>query len=71
MNPQPVRTPVARRADAGTVRLTDRDITGLILAGEQYGAPADLLAAALNVRPTGSGASWRAGAAPGTPRPAP
>jgi hypothetical protein len=37
------------RADAGTVRLSQRDIDGLMLAGEQYGAPADLLAAALRV----------------------
>jgi hypothetical protein len=41
----------ARRADAGTVRLSQRDIDGLMLAGEHYGAPADLLAAALRVHP--------------------
>ena len=40
----------ARRSDAGTVRLTSRDITGLVLCGEQYGAPYDLLAAYLGVR---------------------
>ena len=42
-------TPIsrARRADAGTIRLSQRDIDGLLLAGEHYGAPADLLAAAL------------------------
>src|ERR1700677_843709 len=39
----------ARRADAGTVRLSQRDIDGLLLVGEHYGAPADLLAAALRV----------------------
>src|SRR5579859_4043242 len=39
----------ARRADAGTVRLSQRDIDGLLLCGEHYGAPADLLAAALLV----------------------
>ena len=39
----------ARRADAGTVRLSQRDIDGLLLCGEHYGAPADLLAAALRV----------------------
>ena len=38
-----------RRADAGTVRLSQRDIDGLLLCGEHYGAPADLLAAALRV----------------------
>ena len=32
----------ARRADAGTVRLSQRDIDGLLLCGEQYGAPYDL-----------------------------
>jgi hypothetical protein len=37
----------ARRADAGTVRLSQQDIDGLLLCGEHYGAPADLLAAAL------------------------
>ena len=41
----------ARRADAGTVRLSQRDIDGLLLTGEHYGAPADLLAAALRVQP--------------------
>jgi hypothetical protein len=39
----------ARRADAGTVRLSQRDIDGLLLVGEHYGAPADLLAVALRV----------------------
>jgi len=41
----------ARRANAGEVRLSQRDIDGLILAGEHYGAPADLLAVALRVNP--------------------
>jgi len=40
----------ARRADAGTVRLSQRDIDGLLLVGEHYGAPADLLAAALRTQ---------------------
>ena len=48
---QPVRVLAARRADAGTVRLGERDITGLVLCAEHYGAPYDLLAAALDVRP--------------------
>jgi hypothetical protein len=39
----------ARRADAGTVRLSQRDIDGLLLAGEHYGSPYDLLADALSV----------------------
>ena len=41
----------ARRADAGVVRLTQRDIDGLLLCGEHYGAPYDLLATALGVPP--------------------
>jgi hypothetical protein len=36
-----------RRFDAGMLRLTQRDIDGLLLCGEHYGAPLDLLAAAL------------------------
>src|ERR1700735_1233155 len=39
-----------RRSDAGTVRLGERDIAGLLLAGEMYGAPYDLLASFLGVR---------------------
>jgi hypothetical protein len=39
----------ARRADA--VRLSQRDIDGLLLCGEHYGAPHDLLAEALRVTP--------------------
>ncbi len=41
----------ARRADAGTIRLSQRDIDGLLLCGEHYGAPYDLLAAALGAHP--------------------
>ena len=43
--------PPGRRADAGTVRLSQRDIDGLMLCGEHYGAPFDLLALALRVQP--------------------
>ena len=39
----------ARRADARSVRLSQRDIDGLLLCGEHYGVPLDLLAAALRV----------------------
>ncbi len=39
------------RADAGTIRLGQRDIDGLILCAEHGGAPYDLLAAALAVEP--------------------
>jgi hypothetical protein len=42
--------PARRRASTGTTRLTDRDITGLTLVADQYGAPYDLLATALGVR---------------------
>ena len=38
-----------RRADTWTIRLSQRDIDGLMLCGEQYGAPFDLLADALRV----------------------
>jgi hypothetical protein len=31
----------ARRADAGSVRLGGRDVAGLLLVGEMYGAPYD------------------------------
>ena len=40
-----------RRADTGAIRLSQRDIDGLMLCGEQYGAPFDLLADALRVPP--------------------
>ena len=58
----PVPALAGRRADAGTVRLTGRDITGLMLCAEHFGAPYDLLAAALNVRADrlrGVVARWR------------
>jgi len=41
----------ARRAGTGAIRLSQRDIDGLLLCGEQYGAPLDLLAAALRTGP--------------------
>jgi len=41
---------VTRRADAGMVRLGGRDVAGLVLCAEMYGAPYDLLAAYLGVR---------------------
>ena len=37
------------RCDAGAVRFTGGDIAGLVLAGDMYGAPYDLLAAAMGV----------------------
>jgi len=44
-----VTTERSRRHDAGMVRLSQRDIDGLLLCGEHYGVPSDLLAQALNV----------------------
>jgi hypothetical protein len=55
--------PLPRRSDAGTVRVSGRDIDGLMLCGEMYGAPYDLLADYLNVQPDrlrGIAARWRA-----------
>jgi hypothetical protein len=55
-------TVLARRADAGTVRLGPRDVAGLVLCGDMYGAPYDLLAAFLAVQPDrlrGIVARWR------------
>jgi hypothetical protein len=52
-----------RRSDAGAVRLGPRDVAGLVLCGDMYGAPYDLLAAYLGVRPDrlrGIVARWRA-----------
>jgi hypothetical protein len=40
-----------RRSDAGTIRLSQRDIDGLLLCAEHYAAPYDLLAAALRADP--------------------
>jgi hypothetical protein len=66
----------ARRVDAGVIQLTQRDVDGLLLCGEHYGAPYDLLAAALRVPPerlpaivrrwrrTGYAATRRLGAGP-------
>jgi hypothetical protein len=54
--------PPARRADAGTVRLGDRHVAGLLLCGDMYGAPYDLLAGFLEVRADrlrGIVARWR------------
>jgi hypothetical protein len=52
----------ARRADAGAVRLSGRDVAGLVLCADMYGAPYDLLAAYLGVREDrlrGIVARWR------------
>jgi len=67
----------ARRAVPGMVRLSQRDIDGLMLCGEHWGAPSDLLAAASRVpqdrlyaitvrwRRAGYAASGRLGPGPG------
>jgi hypothetical protein len=55
-------TGTARRADYGSVRLGRRDIDGLLLCAEHYGAPYDLLAVALSAQPArlrGITARWR------------
>jgi len=60
--PTPAGLRPARRADAGSVRLGGRDVAGLMLAGDMYGAPYDLLAAFLDVQPArlrGIVARWR------------
>src|SRR6202167_5586927 len=54
--------PSARRADAGSVRLGGRDVAGLMLVGDMYGAPYDLLGGFLDVQPArlrGIVARWR------------
>ncbi len=55
-------TAPSRRADAGTVRLGERDVAGLVLCGDMYGGQYDLLAAFLGVRADrlrGIVARWR------------
>lgn len=57
-----IAVPAPRRADAGTFRLSGRDVTGLLLCAEHYAAPYDLLASALGVQPArlrGIVARWR------------
>jgi hypothetical protein len=52
-----------RRSHPGTVRLTARDINGLLLCAEQYAAPYDLLGATLGAQPSrlrAITARWRA-----------
>jgi len=65
-----------RRSDAGSVRLSGRDVTGLLLCAEHFAVPYDLLASALGVQPTrlrGIVARWRRSgyAATGTLGPGP
>lgn len=61
--PQAAARPLPRRSDAGSVRLQQRDIDGLLLVAEHYAAPYDLLSAALAVTPArlrAITARWRA-----------
>src|ERR1039457_6072265 len=56
------QSPIARRSDAGKIRLQPRDVDGLVLLAEQYAAPYDLLAHRLGVtddRLRGITARWR------------
>src|ERR1039458_8777236 len=56
------QSPIARRSDAGKIRLQPRDVDGLVLLAEQYAAPYDLLAHRLAVtddRLRGITARWR------------
>jgi hypothetical protein len=55
-------TVAPRRSDYGSVRLGRRDIDGLILCAEHYGAPYDLVASGLGVQAArfrGIVARWR------------
>jgi hypothetical protein len=59
---RPVRSARAQRHDVGIIRLSQRDIDGLLLCAEHYGAPLDLLAEALGVnkvRMNAITARWR------------
>ena len=70
----PVTGSRRQRADAGAVRLSQRDIDGLLLVGEHWGAPFDLLAAALRVEPghlPALTARWRRAGYAATGRPGP
>src|SRR4051794_16763820 len=72
----PATAAVPHRSDAGVMRFGQRDIHGLALCAEHYGAPYDLLAAALDAQPArlrGITSRWRrAGyAAPGRLGPGP
>src|ERR1019366_8165832 len=56
------QSPIARRSDAGKIRLQPRDVDGLVLLAEQYAAPYDLLAHRLAVTDDplrGITARWR------------
>jgi len=62
MTGQIADTVTTHRSDYGTVRLGRRDIDGLLLCAEHFGAPYDLLAAALGAQPArlrGIVARWR------------
>jgi hypothetical protein len=47
-----------RRSDAGRIRLTGRDVSGLLLCAEHYAAPYDLLAGGAATGTVGPGPAW-------------
>jgi len=57
-----------RRADAGVLHLSQRDIDGLLLCGEHSGVPFDLLATALRWSRSGYPRSRPGGGGPGLRR---
>jgi hypothetical protein len=59
-----------RRADAGSVRLGGRDVAGLVLSGDMYGAPTTCSPPRWTCSPRGCAGSWPAGGTPDTPAPA-
>ena len=59
----------ARRADAGSMRLSERDVARLLLAADMNGTPTILLPSSWTWRQPGCASSWPAGAAPDTPPP--
>ena len=63
----PVPPLAGRRADAGTVKLTGRDITGLMLCAEHYAPRTICSPPPWTCEPTGCAGSWPAGGTPGTP----
>jgi hypothetical protein len=58
-----------RRSDYGAVRLGRRDIDGLIMCAEHYGAPYDCSRPRSARSLPGCAGSWRGGAGPGTQPP--
>ncbi len=51
LNTRPSCQVARRRSDAGSAQFTGRDIAGMVLAGDMYGTPYDLLGIALGASP--------------------